>query len=196
LPKKTTEVIVDSGNHYILQVKGNQKKLLEQIQCNTAQEATCVDSFKEITRGRGRLETRETFIYKDIDGISPEWIGLKRLIRVERNVRKKGIQTHQTAYFISDVRCNKADFFARHIRNHRAIENRLHWVKDVVMNEDRSRTTGGMAAENLSIIRNIVINLFRLKGHYSIQYAIDLCANNFKELLAIINCKTENYKIT
>jgi hypothetical protein len=189
-------VIVGSGNHYILQVKGNQPKLLEQVQTNTSVDKSCVDAHTEITHRRGRLESRETFIYKDINGISPEWTGLKRLVRVERNVCSKGKQTHETAYFISDIRCNKADFFAKHIRNHWAIENRLHWVKDAIMNEDRSRTTGGMAAENLSIIRNIVINIFRLKGHYSIKYAIDLCANNFKELLSIIDYKTYNYKIT
>ena len=176
-------MIVGSGNHYILQVKGNQKTLLEQVKSNTSQERACVDSSKEIIVKRGRHETRETFVYKDIRCISPEWIGLKRLIRVERNVCKKGIQTHETAYFISDIRSNKAAFFARHIRNHWAIENRLHWVKDVIMNEDNSKTTGGMAAENISIIRNIAINLFRLNGHHSIKYAIELYANNFKKLL-------------
>jgi hypothetical protein len=124
---------------------------------------------------------------KDINGISPQWIGLKRLVRVERNVCSKGKQTHETAYFISVIRCNKADFFAKHIRN--------HWVKDVVMNEDRSMTTSGKAAQNLSVIRNIVINHFRLNGQYSIKYAIELCANNFKDLLALINYKTHDYKI-
>jgi hypothetical protein len=39
--------------------------------------------------------------------------------------------------------------------------NRAYWVKDAVMKDDISRTAGGMAAENISIIRNIAINLFR-----------------------------------
>jgi len=173
-----------------LQVKGNQKSLFKQAQLNTADDKSCVSSHTEITRKRGRLETRKTFVYNDISGISSDWIGLKRLIRVERNVFKKGKQTHETAYFISDIAGNNAAFFAKHIRRHWSIENRLHWVKDTIMNEDRSKTTGGMAAENISVIRTIVINLFRLKGHNSIKYAIELYANNFKELLSIINCKT------
>jgi predicted transposase YbfD/YdcC len=196
LPKKTTEIIVDSGNHYILQVKGNQKKLHEQVQVNTFDDKSSIDTHTEITHKRGRLETRQTFVYKDLNCISDEWIGLKRLIRVERYLCKKGKQTHETTYCISSIASNKAAFFAKHIRNHWSIENRLHWVKDTIMNEDRSKTTGGMAAENISIIRNIVINLFRLNGHHSIKCAIELCANNFKELLSLINCKTKYYKKT
>ena len=68
-----------------------------------------MDSFRETTRGRGRTEIRETFVFKDISGISPEWIWLKRLIRVERHVMKKDAQRHETAYFISDIRSNRAE---------------------------------------------------------------------------------------
>jgi predicted transposase YbfD/YdcC len=160
------------------------------VQSNTAERKSSVDTYTEITRKRGLFEIRKIFVYKDISSISPDWIGLKRLIRVERNICKRGSQTQKRAYFISDIACNKAAFFAKHIRNHWSIENRLHWVKDTIMNEDRSKTTGGMAAENISLIRNIAINLFRLKGHHSIKYAIELCANNFKELLSLINSKT------
>jgi predicted transposase YbfD/YdcC len=189
-------VIVESGNHYILQVKGNQKNLHKQVQLNTADDKSCADSHTEITRKRGRVETRQTLVYKDISGISEDWTSLKRLIRVERKVCKKNMQTHETAYFISDIARNNAAFFAGHIRRHWSIENSLHWVKDTIMNEDRSKTAGGMAAENISIIRNIAINIFRLNGHHSIKYAIELCANNFKELLSLINCKSKYYKIT
>ena len=55
-------------------------------------------------------------------------------------------------------------FSYKNIRNHWGIENRLHWVKDVCMNEDKSQTISGMAAENISILQNIVINLFRTNG--------------------------------
>jgi predicted transposase YbfD/YdcC len=179
-----------------LQVKGNQKILHEQVQANTSQESSCIDSHRETARHGGRIETRKTFVYRDVSGISSEWIEVKRLIRIERYVSKKGGQTHETAYFISDVRSNKARFFARHIRNHWSIENRLHWIKDVILNEDGSRTAGGMAAENISVIRNIAINLFRLNGYTSIKYAIELFTNDFKKLLTLISYKLDKYKIT
>ena len=93
-------------------------------------------------------------------------------------------------------RKNNAEYFGTHIRNHWGIENRLHWVKDVSMKEDISKTTGGIATEKISIIRNVAINLFRLNGLDSIKYATQFYANNIKELWRLISCNTINNKIT
>jgi predicted transposase YbfD/YdcC len=196
LPKKTLEHIVSSGNHYIVQVKGNQKKLLGQIKKNTCEDAQCTDFFVDLTQKRGRTEMRKTFIYKNISGISDEWAGLKRLIRVERYVYKKEKISHETAYYMSDVVSNKAKWFAIHIRSHWGIENRLHWVKDVVMKEDASKIKTGAAPENISIIRNIVCNIFRGNGFDSIKYAIEQHANDFKELYKLITSNRNRCKTT
>ena len=177
-------------------MKGNQKKLLEQIQQNTSDNALCTDYHVQETRGRGRTEIRKTFIYKDISGISNEWVAISRLIRVERYVYKKNKKSHETAFYISDIVSNKAAYFAKHIRGHWGIENRLHWVKDVNMKEDDSRIKKGSAPENFSILRNIVCNIYRANGFDSIKYAIELHANNFKELFELINSKITNCKIT
>ena len=64
------------------------------------------------------------------------------------------------------------------------------------MKEDDSKIRMGMAPENISILRNIVCNLFRSKGFQSIKYAIELYANNVKELFELINSKTNLYKTT
>lgn len=166
------------------------------MQLTTSNPDLCIDSFEQTTKARGRTELRSIHLYKDISGISADWLDLKRLICVERTVLTKGNQSYQRAYYISDINSNKAAFFAKHIRLHWAIENRLHWVKDVIMNEDNSKTVMGMAAENISIMRNIAINLFRTHGYGSIKYAIELCANNFKELIKLTDYKPVNYKIT
>jgi len=196
LSKKTVAAIVSTGNDYIIQVKGNQKNLFKQLKINTFDEKRCVSSFTEETRARGRLEVRKTFIYKDLTDISSDWTGLKRLIRVERSAQTKKGESRLTAYYISSYRSNKASFFAKHIRNHWGIENRLHWVKDVVMNEDKSMIISGMAAENMSILRNIAINLFRTNGYDSIKYATEICVNNLKELIRLTDYKPICWRIT
>lgn len=196
MPKKTLEAIVESGNHYIVQVKGNQPKLLEQVQKNTAEANRCMDSSVSVTTKRGRTETRSVFIYNDISGISPDWTALRRLIRVERHVLSAGKETFETAYYISDIRRNKASFFARHIQNHWGIENRLHWMKDVIMKEDDSKIRKGMAPGNMSIIRNIATNIYRSNGFDSIKYATEIFANDFKELFKLISSNKRKYKIT
>ena len=65
-------------------------------------------------------------------------------------------------------------------------------MKDTQMNEDKSNTTSGNAPENLSIMRNICINLFRLNGKDSIKLAMEWGISNFKELIYLIHYKS-NY---
>jgi len=195
LPKKTVKTIINTGNDYIIQVKANQKTLFKQLKINSSDEKNCLDFFESQTQARGRTEIRKTFVYKDLTDISSDWTGLKRLIRVERTVKTKTKTSSETAYYISSVRSNSASLFGKHIRNHWGIENRLHWVKDVCMNEDKAKTISGMAAENISILRNIVINIFRTNGYDSIKYATEMCNNNLKLLIKLINYKPMNYII-
>lgn len=168
--------------------------MYRQIRLNTDKDNQAVSCWETKDNRRGRKECRKVFVYNNLAGISSTWEGLARLIRVERYVSVGGKQRHRTAYYISSIRKNNAKYFGLHIRNHWGIENRLHWVKDVSMKEDGSHTACGMAAENISIIRNIVINLFRLNGFDSIKYATEFYANNFKELWRLISCKTINKK--
>jgi predicted transposase YbfD/YdcC len=49
----------------------------------------------------------------------------------------------------------------RIVRSHWGIENQLHWVLDVVFNEDRNRTRKDNAPENLAILRKLALNLVR-----------------------------------
>ena len=149
------------------------------------------DTYQERSLLRGRDELRITKVYKNLEGISPEWFGIKRIIETTRYVKTKKGQTIEIVYHISSVAKNKADFFANHIRSHWGIENRLHWVKDVQMKEDKSRTKSGNAPENLSIMRNISINLFRLNGKDSIKSAIEWSISNFKELMNLIHYKSD-----
>jgi predicted transposase YbfD/YdcC len=184
--------------------EANQKSLLQQITINTSEPSICTDFFEQETQARGRLETRQTFVYKDLTGISSDWIGLKRLIRVERTVVRQSSPTivtkkkksHETAYYISSIRSNKASLFGYHIRDHWGIENRLHWVKDAIMNEDKSKTVKGMAAENISILRNIAINVFRTNGFDSVKYAMEQCVNNIQKLIVLTKYIPAHYKIT
>ncbi|NES25826.1 MAG: ISAs1 family transposase [Symploca sp. SIO3E6] len=77
-------------------------------------------------------------VFDDLRGISGEWVGLACLVKVERIGTRAGKPYQQLAYYISS-KCLDAAQFAQGIRGHWGIENRLHWVKDVVLDEDSSR---------------------------------------------------------
>jgi predicted transposase YbfD/YdcC len=47
------------------------------------------------------------------------------------------------------------------VRKHWSIENKLHWVLDVALNEDRSRVRKDQAPESLAVLRHIALNLLK-----------------------------------
>lgn len=51
--------------------------------------------------------------------------------------------------------------FARAVRGHWGIENKLHWVMDVNFGEDQSRARRGHAAQNLAALRRLALNLLK-----------------------------------
>lgn len=51
--------------------------------------------------------------------------------------------------------------FARAVRGHWGVENKLQWVLDVQMGEENSRARAGYAAEDLATLRRLALNLLR-----------------------------------
>lgn len=120
-----------------------------------------------------------------IDGISEDWKGLQQIVGVHRIVKEQGKTREETAYFISSKNEN-AFFYAEGVRSHWAIENTLHWVKDVTLKEDASLIKTGNAPQNISTIKNIGINIFREYNYTNIAQAMRLVANDINTLYELI----------
>lgn len=179
---------MESRNEYVIQVKGNQQKLLKAIKLITEAEAAH-DKFYSLDKKRGRIENRDVTIYKAPLNSDPfkEWKGLKTIIHVHSHGTRKGREYTEHHYYISSKTDKLANYFAKGIRSHWGIENRLHWVKDVILNEDHSGIRSGIIAGNLSLIKSALINLFRLNGYLSIKYAIEKFANKPEKSMMLLN---------
>lgn len=195
-PKKTVDAIVDSGNHYALQIKKNQLKLYYYIEnhCATNQAIdTC--QITEKTHGRRTTWTVKVYEVQDIV-LQKKWINLRRFIAVEKCVSQKGkantkqakdvITTESISYRISDVTSLSAKEFAQGIRGHWGIENRTHWVKDVNFKEDNNRIKNDNGAVNMAIFNTISLNYLRQNIDDSIKNAQIIFGQNVKELFLII----------
>ncbi|MHC5724128.1 MAG: ISAs1 family transposase [Nostoc sp.] len=131
------------------------------------------------------LQHARSVVFDDLTGISQEWTGLKSLIKVERIGTRAGKPYQQVAYYISSLVKSAVDF-AKGIRGHWGIENRLHWVKDVIFNEDHSTIRKGNAPANLSVLRTFALNILRRNGYSSITLAQRFTSNDIDKLLSFV----------
>ena len=83
MPKKTCQLIIDGGNDYAIAVKANQKNLYWQIRHNT-ENSKPKSRYITTEKNRNRVTTRTIEVFHNLTGISPEWVGLESLIKVER----------------------------------------------------------------------------------------------------------------
>jgi predicted transposase YbfD/YdcC len=108
----------------------------------------------------GRLEIRRASVSAEVVP-HLEWPGAAQVMRIARTREIRGKTTTEIAYFVTSLTAAEADP-ARLLelnRAHWAIENRLHWRRDVSMREDRS--PGRAGARVMAGLRNLVLAMLR-----------------------------------
>ena len=165
------KTIVEAHADYILSVKENQGHLFEDISTLFAVDQAqnfkyaSFEYKKTISKGHGRIDIRECWSTSSpaylslIRGVE-NWIGLHSVSMIinTRSIGDK--ETKQVRYYISSLPSN-AEKILRAVRKHWSIENKLHWVLDVALNEDHSRVRKDQAPENLAVLRHIALNLLK-----------------------------------
>lgn len=161
--KAIAEKIAAKKADYILAVKENQQRLLEDIKDSFHMLAADAVA-EEIDCGHGRVERRVCSVLGDLSLLdkSSEWVGLRSLVRIqaERFHKATGKTERETRYYIASLPPDAAHL-NQLVRQHWGIENKLHWVLDVAFGEDLSRKRAGHAAENFSVLNRIALNLLK-----------------------------------
>jgi predicted transposase YbfD/YdcC len=112
-----------------------------------------------------------------------DWPGVAQVCRLTRRVHRQGAESVEVAYALTSVPRSLADpmQLLHWWRGQWLIENRLHWVRDVVLGEDGCRIRVGTAPQAMSSLRNAVLNLLRTSGFAKIAatlrqnaYRVDL----------------------
>lgn len=161
--------IQERGADYILAVKNNQPRLADSIRdfwegFRAHPAADTPHSFaRTVEKDHGRLETRDCYVFDQLDCLNqPEqWPGLRCFVVIESE-RTMGNKTTREQRFYISSRPPEASSLSRAIRRHWSVENRLHWVMDVALNDDQMRARTRAAAHNLVVLKHITLNLIRL----------------------------------
>ena len=188
---RTARKVREAGADYVFGLKGNQAALAQDVadlfsytdrhpagtkEWCAAHPERASSRTSNRDHGHGRTETRKVHVLvlapddPDWRDVQSAWPGLRSLIRVERTRKSVRAAAHATPaqenesreilYFLSSLP-GDAQELARAIRLHWRIENSLHWVLDVQMNEDGSRIRIDHAPENFATLRGIALNLLR-----------------------------------
>jgi predicted transposase YbfD/YdcC len=140
--RETARKIVDQGGDYALALKGNQGTLHADVSRFLDDPATAITADHRTVDGdHGRIETRRSTVATDIGWLQedPQWPGLQAIGKVTRSSEASTKTTVETAYYLLSKPLSP-ERFGEVVRAHWAVENSLHWVLDVIMNEDQPET--------------------------------------------------------
>ncbi len=162
--------ILDSGGDYLLPVKGNQPTLRADIELVFAHAEKLADTITvaQTTDQHGdRMATRRLQTSTALQGYT-SFPGHQQVLELQRTVTNKrtGATRHEVVHGITSLsreRASAAQLW-KLWREHWHIENKLHWVRDVTFDEDRSQVRVGHIPQVMAALRNTAISLLRVCG--------------------------------
>lgn len=168
--KAIARQVVAGGGDYVLVVKGNQDRLLEDVQKTVVRgldgelRSGAVRTFTTREENHGRQEERSCVAVEYAAGVRDRrlWPGLKVVGMCRRERTVNGQTSSEVSFFIGSRRMG-ARRYAQALRNHWGIENNLHWQLDVSFHEDASRIENRHGAANFALLRKLALAL--LKRH-------------------------------
>lgn len=170
------EKIIEKEADYLLALKGNQKKLYEDVKLffEDAESLDNASFYEEIDDDKGRIDTRKYWVCSDIEWLKerhPKWKNLSMIGMVESTRETAGKVTTSTRFYIGSRNMSEQEF-GNSVRAHWGIENRLHWVLDVIFRDDDCRVRKDYGAENFTTIKHMAINLLnkaKIKHKHSLR---------------------------
>lgn len=169
----------------MVQVKHRKMKLTHLVkECVEQNKST--DRVESEEKVRGRKEVRIVEVYTPIKTLQKDWPHLNKVITVRRIRTEKGQTTDKTHYYITSLKQRSAQSFGQIIRQHWAIENKLHWVKDVILKEDSTIFHNYKTFKLNALYRNFACSCIMLNKLKSIKYAMEMLKENPKNIIKLL----------
>jgi predicted transposase YbfD/YdcC len=163
------QAIRAKGADYLFALKDNWPALAEEVRRYfDAAPPGALASHQTTDGDHGRIETRRACVSHHVAWLASdrrfpgEWRfpDLAMIGMVEAEVERDGKTTRARRYYLSSAPLS-APAFAAAVRAHWGIENRLHWVMDVVFHDDVMQLRTGSGPANMATIRHAAINIVK-----------------------------------
>lgn len=168
------EAILTQGGDDLMVVKDNQPTLAADLATLFADPDAPVAQAEESALHGGKCARRRLLASTELVGYV-RFPGVKQVLAMERTVVHKGTGEIRTewAYAVTSLSPAQAPPAALLTvwREHWAIENKLHYVRDVTFDEDRASVWKDRIPQVMAALRNAMIGLARLSGQTNIAAA-------------------------
>ncbi len=164
------QTIRDRGGDYLLALKANRPATHAAVKdfFDDPPPDRIADTAETTDNDHGRLESRRHLVCHDVGWFTgerrypgePRFPGLAMIGMLETRVERDGRTQRERRYYLGSATLD-AQTFAHAVRAHWGIENRLHWVLDVVFHDDLARLRTGHGPQNMAIIRHMAMNIIR-----------------------------------
>ncbi len=189
----TAAYLVGREADYVLTVKGNRPKLLAQIEADLG--PTGLDDLDGVTGAdHGELDTghgrrvRRAIWCAPVDGI--DFPGAAQVFRIRREVSDTAGRriSKEIVHGITSLSMEwaGAPVLAGHVRSHWGIENKVHWVRDVVFAEDAQHAYLGATAQAMAVFRKLAVGIIRLSGTGQITRTVERIAADRTRILPLL----------
>jgi len=179
----------EKGAHYVFGLKGNQPTLAEAAERLLRHSPVAYETHD---KGHGRTEHRYVRVATIPKALAATlgFPSARQFVAVERERGDLAdrMTSMETSYYVTDLSPPQASpaGLACYIRGHWGIENRSHFIRDRVFDEDRSQVRVGGAPQVLATLRNLAISILRLNGFKSIAVGLRWVAWDHHRGLALI----------
>jgi predicted transposase YbfD/YdcC len=175
--------IVEAGGHYLWKVKDNQPSLRaaierlfgpEKVPLGSAPLRTDFQSITTTTKAHGRLE-QHTLTTSALLNPTSDWPYLGQVFHLVRDVRHltSGNTSHEVLYGLTSLPSSSTSpqRLLDLNRQHWAIENKLHYCRDVTCHEDACDLAIGTAPQAIALLHNLALGLLHGRGFTAIAAA-------------------------
>ena len=162
------QAILDRGGDYVLALKENWPATCAEVEAAFADPPPSlhIQRSETVDGGHGRIETRRHAVCHDVGWLFSNrrypgefaFPGLAAIGMVQSETERGGTVAHETRYYLCSAKLD-AETLGRVVRGHWGIENRLHWVLDVVFHDDLARLRSGHGPANMAVVKHAALNL-------------------------------------